>query len=121
MEKWQTRYDANPELFVIKENKGNKVYFFDLNLLNKKMGQDNLGEEYLDALVPEVKLYQSNELVKLDIKKFHKWIERDIRKEVLEAMGELPEKEKAEEKTESKKEKRSFFDFFKRNKKYKQD
>lgn len=72
MEKWQTRYDANPELFVIKENNVKKVYFFDLNLLNKMTGQNNLGEEYLDALVPEVKLYQSNEIVKLDIKKFHK-------------------------------------------------
>lgn len=121
MEKWQTRYDANQELFVIKENNGKKVYFFDLNLLNKMMGQNNLGEEYLDALYPEVKLYQSNEIVKLDIKKFHKWIKRDIPEAVLEAIGELPEKEKVEEKTESKKEKRGFFDFLKRNKKHKQD
>ena len=121
MEKWQTRYDANPELFVIKENNGKKVYFFDLNLLNKMTGQNNLGEEYLDALNPEVKLYQSNEIVKLDIKKFHKWIKRDIPEAVLEAIGELPEKEKVEEKTESKKEKRGFFDFLKRNKKHKQD
>lgn len=117
MEKWQTRYDANPELFVIKENNGKKVYFFDLNLLNKVTGQNNLGEEYLDALVPEVKLYQSNEIVKLDIKKFHKWIGVPIPEKVLIEMGELPEKEKAEEKTESKKEKRGFFDFFKKNKK----
>lgn len=121
MEKWQTRYNANPELFVIKENNGKKVYFFDLNLLNKVTGQNNLGEEYLDALVPEVKLYQSNEIVKLDIKKFHKWIGVPIPEKVLIEMGELPEKEKAEEKTESKKEKRGFFDFFKRNKKHKQD
>lgn len=121
MEKWQTRYDANPELFVIKENNGKKVYYFDLNLLNKVTGQKNLGQEYLDALYPEVKLYQSNEIVKLDIKKFHKWIKRDIPEAVLKSMGELPEKEEAEEKTESKKEKRSFFDFFKRNKKHKQD
>ena len=121
MEKWQTRYDANLELFVIKENNGKKVYFFDLNLLNKMTGQNNLGEEYLDALYPEVKLYQSNEIVKLDIKKFHKWIKRDIPEAVLEAIGELAEKEKVEEKTEPKKEKRGFFDFFKRNKKYKQD
>ena len=121
MEKWQTRYDANQELFVIKENNGKKVYFFDLNLLNKMMGQNNLGEEYLDALYPEVKLYQSNEIVKLDIKKFHKWIKRDIPEAVLEAIGELPEMEKVEEKTESKKEKRGFFDFLKRNKKHKQD
>ena len=121
MEKWQTRYDANPELFVIKENNGKKVYFFDLNLLNKVTGQNNLGEEYLDALVPEVKLYQSNEIVKLDIKKFHKWIGVPIPEKVLIEMGELPEKEKVEEKTESKKEKRGFFDFFKRDKKHKQD
>lgn len=117
MEKWQTRYDANPELFVVKENNGKKVYFFDLNLLNNVTGQKNLGEEYLDALYPEVKLYQSNEIVKLDIKKFHKWIKQDIPEAVLEAMGELPEKEKVEEKTEIKKEKRGFFDFFKINKK----
>ena len=121
MEKWQIRYDTNPELFVIKENNGKKVYYFDLNLLNKITGQKNLGEEYLDALSTEVKLYQSNEIVKLDIKKFHNWIKRDIPEVVLEAMGELPEKEKVEEKTELKKEKRGFFDFFKRNKKYKQD
>lgn len=121
MEKWQTRYDANPELFVVKENNGKKVYFFDLNLLNNVTGQKNLGEEYLDALYPEVKLYQSNEIVKLDIKKFHKWIKQDIPEAVLEAMGELSEKEKIEEKTEPKKEKRGFFDFFKRNKKHKQD
>lgn len=121
MEKWQTRYDANPELFVIKENNVKKVYFFDLNLLNKMTGENNLGEEYLDALYPEVKLYQSNEIVKLDIKKFHKWIKRDIPESVLEEIGELPGKEKVEEKTESKKEKRGFFDFLKRNKKHKQD
>ena len=121
MEKWQTRYDANPELFIIKENNDKKVYFFDLNLLNKMTGQNNLGEEYLDALDPEVKLYQSNEIVKLDIKKFHKWIGVPIPEAVLEAMEELPEKEKVEEKTEPKKEKRRFFDFFKRNKNYKQD
>jgi hypothetical protein len=121
MEKWQTRYDANSELFVIKENNGKKVYFFDLNLLNKMTGENNLGEEYLDALYPEVKLYQSNEIVKLDIKKFHKWIKRDIPESVLEEIGELPGKEKVEEKTESKKEKRGFFDFLKRNKKHKQD
>ena len=121
MEKWQIRYDTNPELFVIKENNGKKVYYFDLNLLNKITGQKNLGEEYLDTLSTEVKLYQSNEIVKLDIKKFHKWIKRDIPEAVLEAMGELPEKEKAEEKAETKKEKRGFFDFFKRNKKHKQD
>ena len=121
MEKWQTRYDANPELFVIKENNGKKVYFFDLNLLNKMTGENNLGEEYLDALVPEVKLYQSNEIVKLDIKKFHKWIGVPIPEKVLIEMGELPEKEKVEVKTESKKEKRGFFDFFKRDKKHKQD
>ena len=70
---------------------------------------------------PEVKLYQSNEIVKLDIKKFHKWIKRDIPESVLEEIGELPGKEKVEEKTESKKEKRGFFDFLKRNKKHKQD
>lgn len=121
MEKWQTRYDANPELFVIKENNVKKVYFFDLNLLNKMTGENNLGEEYLDALYPEVKLYQSNEIVKLDIKKFHKWIKRDIPESVLEEIGELPGKEKVEEKTESKKEKRGFFDFLKRDKKHKQD
>ena len=117
MEKWQTRYDANRELFVIKEKDGKKVYYFDLNSLNKITGQKNLGEEYLDALAPEVKLYQSNEIVKLDIKKFHEWIKLDIPEAVLEAMGELPEKEKAEEKTETKKEKHGFFGFFKRNKK----
>lgn len=121
MEKWKTRYDANPELFIIKENNGKKVYFFDLNLLNNVTGKKNLGEEYLDALYPEVKLYQSNEIVKLDIKKFHKWIKRDIPETVLEEIGEVPRKEKVEEKTESKKEKRGFFDFFKRNKKHKQD
>lgn len=121
MEKWQTRYATNPELFVIKENNGKKVYFFDLNLLNKMTGKNNLGEEYLDALYPEVKLYQSNEIVKLDIKNFHKWIKRDIPEALLEKTGELPEKEKVEEKTESKKEKRGFFDFLKRNKKHKQD
>ena len=60
---------------------------------------------------------KSNEIVKLDIKKFHKWIKQDIPEAVLEAMGELPEKEKVEEKTEIKKEKRGFFDFFKINKK----
>ena len=113
MEKWQTRYDANPELFVVKENNGKKVYFFDLNLLNKMTGQNNLGEEYLDALDPEVKLYQSNEIVKLDIKKFHKWIGVPIPEKVSKEMGEFQE----EILEKPKKAKYGFFEFFKRNKK----
>lgn len=62
-------------------------------------------------------LVYANEIVKLDIEKFHNWIKRDIPEAVLEAMGELPEKEKIEEKIETKKEKHGFFGFFKRNKK----
>lgn len=76
-------------------------------------GQNNLGEEYLDALDPEVKLYQSNEIVKLDIKKFHKWIGVPIPEKVSKEMGEF--QEEILEKT--KKAKYGFFEFFKRNKK----
>ena len=57
-------------------------------------------------------------MVKIKIKEFHEWIGVPIPDEIFKKIDKTVEKEIV---VNSEKKKRNFFDFFKRNKKHKQD
>lgn len=83
MEKWKFRFQMNPELFQLNPelcSSGSEeqiVYLFDLLTMNKigeSAGNKNIGSEYLNSILPNVKTNNFSEGLIIDIFKFHNWI-----------------------------------------------
>ena len=76
MEKWKLRFQMNSEMFQLKFDK-QPIYIFDLLMMSKigeASGNKNVGNEYLNSILPNVKINNSNEAIVIDVFKFHNWI-----------------------------------------------
>ena len=76
MEKWKLRFQMNPEMFQLKFDK-QAVYIFDLltmSRIGEAGGNKTVGNEYLNSILPSVKINNSNEAIVIDAFKFHNWI-----------------------------------------------
>lgn len=125
MVNWQMLYEAYPEKFIPKTDTEEPYYLFDLMQLNSGMHTKGYydtrkpeSEIYFDALDSKLCLKKTKKMVKIKIKEFHEWIGVPIPEEILKKIDKTIENEIV---AKPEKKKRNFFDFFKRNKKHKQD
>lgn len=81
MEKWKLRFQMNPEMFQLKFDNKQPVYIFDLltmSRIGEASGNKSVGNEYLNSILPNVKINNSNEAIVIDLFKFHSWIELPV-------------------------------------------